>query len=184
MAKQLVLSIFESETAADDAVKQVKAWDKATSEVKLGNMSILVKDEKGKIKTHKLGPRRTKTWAVGGAIAAVLSGGLTVLGGAVLGGVLGSFSRKGLGIPKEDLARIDGELNDGKAAVVILAAHSTEATFLTTKLAELGGKSETHEVSDEVVEEATAAAEEAAPEATEEAPAEAAPDASEEPPAA
>jgi uncharacterized membrane protein len=197
MAQQLVLSFFENEAAADEAVKQVKEWDKATREVKLGNVGILVKDDKGQIKTHKLGPRRTKTWAIGGAIAGVLSGGLTVVGGAVLGGILGSFSRKGLGIPKEDMARIEGELNNGRAAVVILAAHATEADFLTAKLAELGGTSETHEVADEVVEEAAAVAEEVAPEGAapegaapegatseEAAPEEAAPETGEEPPPA
>jgi uncharacterized membrane protein len=179
MATQLVLSFFADEAAADEAVKQVKAWDKATKEVKLGNMGILVKDEKGKVKTHKLGPRRTGTWAVGFGIAALLTGGMSVLGGAALGGVLGSFSRKGLGLSKDDMARIDGQLNNGKAAVVILAAHSSEAAFLTAKLAELGGEPETHEIADEVVEDATAAAAEAAPE---EAPA--APDTEAEPPAA
>ena len=99
-----------------------------------------------------------------------------MLAGAVFGGIVGSFFRKGLGMSKEDLARIDGELNGGKAAVCILAAPD-EAAAVSAKLAELGGKPETHEVSEEVVQEAETAAaempEEAPTEEAAEAPAEA-----------
>jgi hypothetical protein len=163
MSKQLVLAFFDNEPVADEAVEAIKRWDEATKEVKLGAIGVLVKDDKGKIKTHKLGKRRTKTWAVGFGLAALLTGGMSVLGGAVLGGILGSFSRKGLGISKDDLARIDGQLNNGRAAVAVVASHEGEAGFLTKKLAELGGEPETHEISDEAVEEATTVAEEAAP---------------------
>ena len=171
MAKQqLVLAFFDNEAAADGAVNAVKQWDKASKEVKLGAIGVLVKDDKGKIKTHKLGARKTGTGAVLFGLAAVLTGGATLLAGAVFGGILGSFFRKGLGISKEDLARIDGELNGGKAAVCILAAPD-EATAVSAKLAELGGKPESHEVSEEVVEEAQAAAAEAPAEEAVEAPA-------------
>ena len=167
MAKQqLVLAFFENEAAADEAVNAVKQWDKASKEVKLGAIGILVKDDKGKIKTHKLGKRKTGTGAVLFGLAAVLTGGATLLAGAVFGGIVGSFFRKGLGISKEDLARIDGELNGGKAAVCILAAPD-EAAAVSAKLAELGGQPESHEVSEEAVQEAEAAAEETPEEATE-----------------
>ena len=96
-----------------------------------------------------------------------------MLAGAVFGGIVGSLFRKGLGISKEDLARIDGELNDGKAAVCILAAPD-EAAAVSAKLAELGGQPESHELSEEVVQEAETAAaampEEAPTEAAAEAP--------------
>jgi hypothetical protein len=36
-----------------------KQWDKASEEIKLGAIGVLVKDDKGKIKTHKLGKRKT-----------------------------------------------------------------------------------------------------------------------------
>ena len=158
MAKQqLVLAFFENEAAADQAVNAVKQWDKASKEVKLGAIGVLVKDDKGKIKTQKLGARKTATGAVLFGLAGLLSGGLTVLGGAVLGGIAGSLFHKGLGMSKDDLARIDGDLNGGKAAVAVLAAPD-EAAAVSAKLAELGGKPETHEVSAEVVQEATAAA--------------------------
>ncbi len=156
--KQLVLAFFGNEAAADEAVNKVKQWDKASKEVKLGAIGVLVKDDKGKIKTQKLGQRHTGCGAVLGVLAAVLSGGMTLLGGAVAGGILGAFFHKGLGLSKDDLARINGELDGGKAAVGILA-NPDEAAGVIAKLAELGGKPETHEVSDEAVEQAQEAAE-------------------------
>lgn len=156
--KQFILAFYENEAAADEAVNQLKQWDKASKEIKLGAIGVLVQDEKGKIKTHKLGKRKTGAGAVLGALAAVLTGGISVVGGTVVGGILGAFFHKGLGLSKDDLARINGELNGGKAAVGVLA-QPDEAASLSAKLAELGGTPETHEVSDEAVEQAEAAAE-------------------------
>ena len=156
--KQLVLAFFANEATADEAVNAIKGWDKASKEVKLGAIGVLVKDDKGKIKTHKLGKRKTGGGAVLGVLAAVLTGGVSLLGGAVAGGILGAFFHKGLGMSKDDLARINSELDGGKAAVGILAG-ADEAAGVTAKLAELGGVPETHEVSDEAVEQAEAAAE-------------------------
>ena len=169
MGNQLVLAFFENEAAADAAVSQIKGWDKANKEVKLGAIGVLVKDDKGKIKTHKLGARKTKTGAILFGLAGLLSGGMTVLGGAVFGAIAGSLFHKGLGMSKEDVAKLDGSLNDGKAAVALLV-QPDEAELVSAKLIELGGIPESHEVSDEVVEEATTAVEEA-PAAAEEAPA-------------
>jgi uncharacterized membrane protein len=156
--KQLVLAFFADEAAADEAVNAIKGWDKASKDVKLGAIGVLVKDDKGKIKTHKLGKRKTGAGAVLGALAAVLTGGVSILGGAVVGGILGAFFHKGLGMSKDDLARIGKELDGGKAAVGILA-QADEADAVSAKLAELGGAPETHEVSDEAVEQAQDAAE-------------------------
>ena len=68
------------------------------------------------IKTPKLAGRKTATGAVLFGLAGLSSGGMTVLGGAVLGGIVGSLFHKGLGMSKEDLIRIDSDLNGGKAA--------------------------------------------------------------------
>ena len=158
--KQLVLAFFENEDAADGAVDEIKQWDKASKEVKLGAIGVLVKDDEGKIKTNKLGKRRTGTGAVLGVLAGILSGGLTVLGGAIVGGIIGAFFHKGLGMSKEDLARIDDDLDGGRAAVGILAK-ADEADDVSAKLAELGGEPETHEVTEEALEQAETATEEA-----------------------
>lgn len=162
--QQLVLAFFDSETAADNAVNELKNWDKATKDIKLGAIGVLVKDDKGKIKTHKLGSRRTGLGAVLGVLAAMLTGGASLLAGAVLGGIVGAFFHKGLGISKDDLARIDSQLDGGKAAVAVLASDE-EANAVTAKLSKLGGTPETHAVTEEAVEQAVTAAQ-AEPEAT------------------
>jgi hypothetical protein len=156
--KQLVLAFFANEGAADSAVNNIKAWDKASKDIKLGAIGVLVKDDKGKVKSHKLGQKKSGTFAVLGALAGVLSGGVTVLGGAVVGGILGAFFHKGLGLSKEDIARISSELDGGKAAVGVLA-ESEEVASVSAKLTELGGKPETHEVSEEALEQVQVATE-------------------------
>jgi len=156
--KQLVLAFYANEAAADGAVEEIKKWDKASKEIKLGSIGVLVKDEKGKVKTHKLGARHTTTGAAAGVLAAVLSGGVSLVGGVVLGSLVGAFIHKGLGMSKEDLARIGGELDGGKAAVAVLAA-ADESAAVSAKLGELGGTVETHEVTDEALEQAVAASE-------------------------
>ena len=167
MSKQLVLAVFVDETAADEAVKQLKAWEKTRPDADLGAIGVMVKDDKGKIKTHKLGARRTAGGAVLFAVAALLTGGMSVLGGALLGGIVGAFFRKGLGIPKDKMAELGRELDGGRAAVGLLV-NPEQVGSVCGMLTELGGKPEAHELADEAVEQAVAdaavAPEEAAPE--------------------
>lgn len=171
--QQLILAFFADEATADDAVATLKQWDRANDDIRFGAIGVLVKDTDGKIKAHKVGNRAgkkgAKTVAVVGALAGVLSGGLTVIGGivggAVLGGVLGGFFHQGLGLSKEDLTRISGELDGGKAAVGLIVK-TGEAATISEALTSLGGKLETYAVTDEAVEQAVASAEaEAAPDA-------------------
>jgi hypothetical protein len=171
MGKQLVLALFADEASADHAVNEIKNWDKASPEVKLGAIGVLVKDDKGKIKTQKVGARKTKGGAVLFGLVGLLSGGITVLGGLVGGAILGSLFHKGLSISKGEQDRLNSELDAGKAAVGLMV-DAAEAELVKAKLIELGGAPEAYEVSDAAVEEAAAAAE-AAP--AEEVVAEAAP---------
>lgn len=157
--KQLVVAFFENEDAADEAAEEIKKWDEGRGDIEVESIGILVKDKKGKIKTHKLGKRKTGTGVVLGALAAILSGGLALVGGVVIGGLLGSLFHKGIGLSKDDLARFDSELDAGRAAVCLLTEYSEVATF-SNKLAALGGEPETHEVTEEALDHAEAAAEE------------------------
>ena len=52
---------------------------------------------------------------------------------------MGSFFHKGLGISKEDLARINGQRDGGKVALG-LVVKTEEVDALTVKLKELGGQ--------------------------------------------
>ena len=137
MAKQLVLAFFENEAAADQAVDAVKQWDKASKDVKLGAIGILVKDDKGKIKTHKLGKRKTGTGAVLLRLAAVLTGGATAVGGAVVGGILGSSSTRGWECPRTTWP--ESTASWMAAGRQCASGRPDEADSVSAKLAELGG---------------------------------------------
>lgn len=169
--KHLVLAFFKDEVSADKAVNDLKAWDKATKSVKLGSIGVMVKDAKGNVKTHKLGSRAYgKGAGIGvilGLIAAVPTGGLSLLAGgawgAVGGAIVGTFFHSGLGISKDDMKRISKQLDGGKAAVGVLCEEA-EVQEVSDKLTAAGGKVETHEVTPEALEQATAVAD-AAPKA-------------------
>ena len=151
--QQLVLAFFDTEDAADQAAKTLKDWGKATEYMKVDAIGVLVKDNDGKVKEHKLGKRAGKRGmgigVVLGLIAAIPSGGLSlaggVLGGAAGGGVTGEFFHKGLKMTDEDTARIGREMDAGHAAIGVLT-WDFETESVSKKLAGLGGTPETHEV--------------------------------------
>jgi uncharacterized membrane protein len=150
--KQVVLAIFTDEAAADTAVEALKQWDKADDDIKLNAIGVLVLDENGKVKTHKLGRRSTAKGAGIGLVLALIAP-ISLVGGAIGGGVLGALHHKGLGIKAEDRDRLAADLGDGKAAVGVLAAE-IDATTVSAKLAELGGSVEVLTVSEEAATEA------------------------------
>ena len=154
--KQVVLGTFADEAAADAAVVSLKEWDKASEEVKLSAIGVLVLDDAGQIKVHKLGTRSVGKGAGIGLILAVVAPP-TLLAGLVGGGVIGAFHHKGLGLTDEDRERIAAELTGGKAAVGVLA-NVDEAGIVSGKLAELGGEVEAYAVTDEALEAVAAAA--------------------------
>jgi hypothetical protein len=156
---QVVLGVFADEAAADAAVESLKAWDKASDEVKLTSIGVLVLDDKGALKINKMGSRSKAKGAGIGLVLAIVAPP-TLLAGVVGGAVLGAFHHKGLGMKTEDKARIGAELTGGKAAVGVLAK-GDEADLIAAKLAELGGDVEAIDVTDEALE----AVAEAAPEA-------------------
>jgi uncharacterized membrane protein len=153
--QQLVLAFFASEDAADEAAKALKDWEKASEYMKVDAIGVLVKDKHGEIKQHKLGRQAGKRgMGVGvalGVIAAIPTGGLSlvggVLGGGAGGGVIGEFFHKGLKMTDEDVARVGRELDAGRAAVGVLT-WDFETQAVAEKLKDLGGTPQTHEVAE------------------------------------
>ena len=95
MAKNtVVLGFFQSEAEADDAVAQMKEWDKWDDDVKLNAIGVLALDDKGKIKTHKLGKRSVGKGAGIGLLLAIIAPP-TLLAGVIGGGVLGALHPRG-----------------------------------------------------------------------------------------
>lgn len=154
--KQLVLAIFADEAAADAAVDALKAWEK-TNNVAPRPVGVLVVDDKGRIKEHKLGQTAGGKGAGIGLVLAALTPP-TLIAGIVGGALVGHFHHKGLGLSDADRERIASELSGGKAAVGVLVEYTEEAAMISGKLAELGGTPETHAVTDEALEAVAAAA--------------------------
>ena len=111
--KQLVLAIFADEAAADAAVTSLKSWAEVTKGIWLGAIGVLVVDEAGHLKEHKLGARSGGKGAGIGLLLAVVAPP-TLLVGMAGGSLLGHFHHKGLRLSAEDRERIGGELPGGQ----------------------------------------------------------------------
>ena len=152
---RMVLGIFPDEAAADAAVVSFKEWEKADNVVSRP-IGILVSDDDGQIKEHKLGSRAGKRGAGIGLVLAVIAPP-TLLAGMVGGGILGHFYHKGLGLTDADRERIAGELAGGKAAIGVLVEEDPEVAMISKKLTDLGGVAETHEITQEALDDISAA---------------------------
>ena len=156
--RNLIIAYFPSDYAADTAAQSLKAWDKATDAVKLGGIGILTWQD-GKVKTHKVGARAAGTGAkwgtILGATLGILSGGVTLIGGALVGASAGALGgalvHKRLGLQDEDKARLEEHLKAGGAAVVVMA-DDFEVEPTKAELSSLGGTVEDYQVSDEAME--------------------------------
>jgi uncharacterized membrane protein len=161
-----VFALFESAEQAEQAAEDLKGWDKASDEIKLGAIGILTKDPQGEINTRNYSARKTGKGAkVGmgiGVMAAVLSGGLTLIptaiGGAVAGGALGSLARKALGTTDAELEDLRSELDDGRAAMLVMC-NTSEVDATTEYLEAAGGRAWSHAMHMADLEEAAKAAE-------------------------
>jgi hypothetical protein len=149
--KTVVLAIFNDEASADVAAAALKDSGVAKKDA----VGVLVLDEKGKIKTDKVGKRSMgKGAGIGVALALVTPVGL---GAVLVGGGLGALHHKNLGLSEADRDRIGSELEGGKAAVGVLAPVS-ESSIVASKLTDLGGITQAHDIPDDVLEEANTAA--------------------------
>ena len=149
--KQLVLSFFADEPAADAAAMAMKDSGIASGDA----VGILVLDAAGNVKIDKVGAR---SWAAGAGIGAcLLVLGPALLGVGLVGGtVAGGLHHKGLKLDDADKARISADLSAGKAAVGVLAK-TDDAPGVQAKLTELGGATSGHDVVDEAALQAAAA---------------------------
>jgi uncharacterized membrane protein len=183
-AERAVTAYFDSAAQAEQAAQDLMRWDQANDDIKLGALGVLTKSAEGKVETKNYSSRNTGKGAkIGlglGALAAVFSGGLTLipaaLAGAAGGGLVGALSKKGLGLSDDDLQQLSAQLDGGHAALLVLC-DEPEVEATAAQLAASGGtvRRPADAVSPEALQEAAQAAG-AAPGAPA-APAPAAPDA-------
>jgi uncharacterized membrane protein len=157
-SKSVIIAIYPGADKADRAANMIKDWDKARDDIKLGGVGILTW-ENGKIQTRKVGGRATgkgAKWGLAlGVVTGILSGGVTLLGGAIAGAaggaVLGSLFHKQLGLSDADWENLERKLKTGEAALVVMA-DPDEVAATKAELATLGGTVEDYQVPDATME--------------------------------
>jgi hypothetical protein len=176
-SEHAVIAVFDDATQAESAAKDLMGWDKANDDIKLGAIGLLTREGgnwgQGEIKTKTFNSRNTRKGAkVGmglGVLAAVLSGGLTlvptVVGGAIAGGAVGALSHKSLGLTQDELDSLAKELDGGKAAVLVMCDED-EVKATTDYLVAAGGKPYSHPIDDAELQAAAAQVASAATETT------------------
>ena len=146
--KRLVISIFGSETEADGAAAALRQAGAVVGDA----IGVLVLDERGELKTHKVGATSGGKGAAAGAVLGLLGPiGLGV--GAAGGALLGKLHHKDLGLDDADRERIGSALRGGKAAVAVLA-EPDELVAVESILVGQGGETDTHELDEAVLREA------------------------------
>lgn len=94
---QLVIALFEEKAQADEALKALRAWDKATESITLGAMATLTKNARGQIEYHRQNTSAVQTGVKIGLVTGGVIGAL-VLGGPVALGTLLGFAMGGAGV--------------------------------------------------------------------------------------
>jgi uncharacterized membrane protein len=146
--KRLVISIFDAEAEADAAVAALKE-SRALLDDAIG---VLVLDEHGKVKTHKVGATSGGKGLAAGAVLGLL--GPVGLGVGTAGGaIVGKFHHKGLGLDDGDRERLATALRGGKAAVGVLA-DPDELVAIESILVDRGGQTQTHALDEATLREA------------------------------
>ncbi len=159
--ENVVVAIFPDQDAADTALRNLRNWDNANDDIKLGAVGTITK-QGDKVKTHvghKAG-RGAKVGAVVGLVGGILTGGLSLVGGAIggslLGGAAGGVMKQSLHLTKEEIELIGNELDAGKVALVATCDEDEiEATSQVLKT--LGGTVRNYSVPQDALTEATQA---------------------------
>ena len=156
----LVVAYFPSLDAAENAADSLKSWDKANHDVKLGAIGILgLNPDSGKLEVKETGQRDTKKgafWGAAlGAAAGILTGGIALIPGLILGaaggGGLGALNHKSLGMSDADRAKLEDGLRNGGSALAVMA-DDFEIADTQAELARLGGTPTSYEVPEETIE--------------------------------
>ena len=125
---QLIVAAFQDETAADQALKELKNAQKQKL-IDIQDAAVIRRDEKNKLHIKETAdPGGGKGAAAGGAIGAViglLGGPPGVVVGASVGALVGGVTAKVVdsGIPDERLEKIGEGLQPGTSAIVAIIEH-------------------------------------------------------------
>ncbi|MDA0160753.1 DUF1269 domain-containing protein [Solirubrobacter ginsenosidimutans] len=147
--RRLVISIFDAETDADEAAAALQEAGAVIDDA----IGVLVLDEHGKLKTHKVGATSGGKGLAAGAVLGVL-GPIGFGVGAAGGALLGKLHHKNLGLDDADRERLGAALRGGRAAVGVLA-DPDELVAVESILVGRGGETEAHELDEAALREAS-----------------------------
>ena len=71
--RNLIIAYFPSVDEAKKAADNLRNWDKASDNIKLGGIGIITEDDDGKLKTQKVGARAAGTGAKWGTIVGAVA---------------------------------------------------------------------------------------------------------------
>jgi uncharacterized membrane protein/predicted flap endonuclease-1-like 5' DNA nuclease len=152
----MVVAYYVNEDAAAGAAEDLKKWDDANDDIKLGAIAVLTLDPKsGEIKANDVGQRNTKKGALWGtaigAVAGILTAGIGLIPGLLVGagggGALGALSHKDVGMTDEDREKMAGKLRNGGAALAVMC-DDFEVEATKAEMARVGGETESYGLSD------------------------------------
>jgi uncharacterized membrane protein len=154
---RVIVAYYPSSEDAERAAYGIQAWDRANDDIKLGGVGLLIWQD-DKTKTYKLSRAdagKGAKWGLAlGAVTGILSGGITLLGGAVVGGAAGAVGAKlfykDLGLSDDDRAKMEQRLRQGELALVVMASEA-EVAPTQAVLKELGGDVENYQVPEEML---------------------------------
>ena len=146
----LVLGVFHDELAADTASRAVR---RGLPLAPPGNVSVgvLAKRSDGGVPAVKLGPRKTGAGPGVGALLGIVASAVQDAHPTDVVTPTGGFFHEGFGLTRDDVSRIGAELDSERAIVAALADSAACAAWVIVELAELGGKTESHEVTSEAL---------------------------------
>ena len=146
MAKEkddhVVIAMVKDQDTAKADEKALKKWDKGDKDLKLGNIGWIYK-KKDKVKTHmeRDAGKGAETGGAIGIIAGILSGGLTVIAGAVGAGAIGAigvdFFKKSSDLTKDEIQKIGKSLDGGQVAMVVTCTED-DVKATSAELTKLG----------------------------------------------
>ena len=113
---RMVVAYYHNEDAAAYAAEELKLWDKANADIKLGAVAIVTLDPKtGELEANEVGQRKTKGGALWGtalgAVAGLMTGGLALVPAVLVGA--GGGSAVGRDAPQEGRDERRGPREDG-----------------------------------------------------------------------
>jgi uncharacterized membrane protein len=142
MSSNIAIYIFDDEKTAKSMLKSVKEMEKR-NKLRIADVAVITKDEKGKVKVKETGDVSTKGGAARGGIIGVVAGTILggPIGGLVAGAVLGALTAKAVdfGISDDQIKLVGEEMDKGKTALFLELADGNIG-LISASVRQMGGE--------------------------------------------